>query len=1145
MQINLRTLSLALVLAGVISAPSLAAQQENSTELLLRGAKKWVAKDRPDLAKNMLQKLILIDPASEEALFMLGNIELRNGKPDVALRHLRALEKIAPGSPRTRELGDSYRLATSDKNTLEKARSLAQAGKIAEAEKVIKQVFHDKPPKGDLALDYYRIIGSSKAGFSVAQDELAALFKETGDTRYRLLQLELQANNPQHLASAINGYEDLAKRQDVNPRQLQENWRRALYKSPDNSDKQNAIQRFLNTYPNDREMVELLGDVQKNIAGQRLIAKQLPIAAATGTSATGATEAKRPRDKKLREAKPQQAEASVPAAENPDIVARTAAMDALDDGNIEFAEKTLSDVLTRRPQDPEVMGGLGLVKLKQGKPGEAEQWFRKALQATKGESSKWQSLVVTAGFWKNIRAADDLLEKKRLPEAEAAAQQALALQPGDADALALLGNIKAAGNDLNSAERLYREALAKEGYNVSAIRGLINLLSRTGRSEEALQLVEQVHQKYPNELNSNPGTQAGLLREEAELYVAAHRPSHAIQALEMAVLVDPKNPWARFSLAKLYISMNLAPLGKRILQEGVALDPKNPDMHYVQGLVLLSLDEYAAGIDTLAQIPEADRTPAMRDTWNRALLQYYSQQAERQLALGNRKAAIRIMSVAETQAQGNYAATEQVAEGWFKLGLQKQGLNAMRKLPQPVPLETQVHFASLLNRAKKDAELVDYLPSLRIPDTADDAAKKYRATVQDIEFAMAGRQFDKLMKEGKKEQAQQFADTVLNANQLSSAEYFRMHRNYFSRAELPADAITQLNQEKEQSPEDLDIRWDLAYAYYQNKQNSNAQRELQELLALTKGDDIDMRLRIAKLQQNTGDVAGSRQTIDDLTSRYPDNTEVLLQAGFLARANGRYNEAMDYFEQTRAQSPKAAPTATAATATAQDATSHDILLNLLPAQKTPSASGPTAGADLANTLASTPESERIYRTALASDASQQKYVANNAAAQAEQEMAEISSHRSAKIEVGLDIQSKFSNSGTSTYNATEIPLLARFPIGYEAHGTVQIDKVDIDAGALPATFADASLFGKIKAYQFVPAQPLTPKASGTSIGLGYEEDSVKADIGVVGAGFPVSNVVGGIRTGGQIGRLSYSLNLSRRPQTGSQLAYAGAKDPVT
>jgi tetratricopeptide (TPR) repeat protein len=1132
------------MMAGIISSPVLAATPNNGSVELLNSAKKWEHKNRPDREKVFLLKLLMVEPTSEEGLFMMGNLELHHGKASEAQRYLTSLEQNAPDSPRTRELSKAYHTQVGD--LVEKPVTQPD---VTFAPLVSQTSSKEQPAKqGRDELDEARFHGSSKADFDKAQEELSSLYKKTGDTRYRLLQLELQSNRREFLTSAVTGYEALPAISGSNTQRLQDGWRHSLRKLPDNAYKQQAIKHFLAAYPNDQEMIGLLGDVQKNGAVHNVVSNHKPIVLSQKKSSHKLKSKKGNKQKSGADEAATDSEKNASRANDPDIIARTAALDALDDGDLEVAEKGLLDLLKKRPHDPEILGGLGYVKLRQGRHAEAEQWFSQASIAEKGESARWKGLVITAGFWKNMRAAGDLLEANKLPEAEAAAGQALSLQADEPNALALLGNIKSAENELVEAERLYRTALAKEGFNVPAIRGLTSLLVRTQRNTEAMELIEQVHKNYPDELNKNPSVQAGLLREEADLYLAAHRPSHAIQALEMAVLLDPKEPWARFSLAKLYVSVGLTPLGKQIMQEGAALSPADPVMHYARALLLLSVDDYATGLDSLSKIPDEAMTPAMRDTRNRAQIQYYFQQAEAQLAGGNRKEAIRIMAIAEAQARGNYPATEQVAEGWFRIGLQRQGLSAMRKLPQPAPLSTQVYFASLLNRASKDQELVAYLPTLHIPDGTDEVTLKYKSTIQNIEFAMAGRQFDKLMKEGKVEQANQFAETILSNNQLSNADYFRYHRNYFSRAELPENAIPLLNQEKEEYPNDLNIRWDLAYVYYQDKQISNAQREIKELLALTRGDDIDARLRIAKLQQNMEDLPGAHQTVNDLLSRFPNNSDVLLQAGNLARADGQYNEAMSYYQKTKSQStPKTEKPNTPSSVTPA---APDILLNLLPAKPAGNEENKPVRIERINKtspiLISTGESESIYRAALSADIAPASYTAGNAAAIADQEMTSIAKSRAPfVVEAGLDIQMKSAGDGTSTYNATEVPLLARFPIGYQARGLVQVDKVDIDAGSLPANFRDASIFGKIQPTQAGLAQPLAQTASGTSVAVGFENDSFRADIGQVGIGFPVSNVVGGIRTGGDIGRLSYSLNLARRPYTGSLLSYAGTKDPVT
>ncbi len=487
MQINLRALSVTLILAGVICAPALAAiQPDNASQILLSGAQKWVDRDRTDLAKNLLNKLLLIHPSSPEALLMLGKIEAKNGKTDVAQGYLQRLQQSAPDSPQTRELQASLHPSTTAK---------------------------------------------SAAALPQKNDPLAAL--------------EAQSADPKQIKSALAGFEELSGRRDVDTQRLQKAWRRSLHNYHDQSNKQLAIKRYLDVYPNDKEMIALLGNTQRSSVSSVPSTKRVTtLGSPVRTSGKRKIAKQPPPTPALPESHTETADSGTSLANDPDIIARTDALDALSDGNLELAETSLLDIIKRRPEDPEVSGGLGLIKQKQAKYIEAQQWFERALasaQKNKSDTPKWESLIAAAKIGQYSLASEEAIDKNQLAEAETYVQQWLTVKPGDPDGLAMMGNVRAAGNQFTEAEQFYREALKTESYNVSAIRGLVSVLSRTGRSDEALQLVEQTLQENKTEWRKSPYKQASLLREEASLYIAAHRTSHAIQSLEMAVLLDPKN----------------------------------------------------------------------------------------------------------------------------------------------------------------------------------------------------------------------------------------------------------------------------------------------------------------------------------------------------------------------------------------------------------------------------------------------------------------------------------------------------------------------------------------------------------------------------------------------------------------------------
>ncbi len=66
-----------------------------------------------------------------------------------------------------------------------------------------------------------------------------------------------------------------------------------------------------------------------------------------------------------------------------------------------------------------------------------------------------------------------------------------------------------------------------------------------------------------------------------------------------------------------------------------------------------------------------------------------------------------------------------------------------------------------------------------------------------------------------------------------------------------------------------------------------------------------------------------------------------------------------------------------------------------------------------------------------------------------------------------------------------------------------------------------------------------------NLGFGYRGTGLEWDVGVIGAGMPVTNLVGGVSYGEWNEDFNYRVELSRRPITGSLLSYAGAHDPIT
>lgn len=1109
MQLRLVPLALALTLAGVLNTAAIADPEYSATAELLRSARMWAAKDRPDLAQTMLEKALAIE-ATPEVLLQLGSLALRSGNALQANDYLSRLERLFPQHPNTLALRRLYRVNTTGKQALAKARLMARAGNNEGAAEIMRTLFPDGSPPGDIGLEYYQIVGSTRKGQRSAMAGLAKRYRETGEARYRLAWLKLQSNQGSWQEN-LQAYEALASTADVNRQKLQDDWWTAIKRIPNVPASLRWVNRYLKEFPGDQKAVDYLADLQ------------------------------------------QQREEALRIARDPAVRARQSGLALLEQGRLDDAWRELQKSLSKRPNDPEVLGGIGLLRLRQGSQDEALTWFQRTADIEPG-SRKWRSLIRTASFWAKMKWADALLDRGKLADAQQIARQALEIEPDNADGLALLGNILARGHDQKEAESLYREALRQDEGNASALRGLLALLARGGRGDEAQGLIAEFRRKNPKEIARFNETQAGLLRDEARSYLAAHRPSHALLALENAILLAPRDAWIRHDLANLYESLGLPILSRRVMAEGAKLAPDDPGMNYAYALVLTAQNLEEEALQRLARIPQSARSSAMNELETRAWIKLHIRQSGQLLAAGKPEEAAQMLRQAEHRAAGQPNAIEQVAEGWFGLGQPARGLALMKQGlidPNAATADSRLYYASLLNRARQDDTLLAFLPELyRCADWND----AQRNTLLAIETDLAARQIEQLLKHGEEVQAHILATRMPVSGKAGELATLKAQARLLMEANGTKAALPILLAILEKHPDDTETLLNLAQLYEQEGNREAAENVIEQMLPRMQENDVDSYLSVARLEVRLGKMAQARQLVARLLTRNPDNPDVLIQAGRIERSDRQYYAALAYFRQAlegRAASPGTGDNSLPLLEPHPSAPSGlalQLAYQLVSPEKRqqgskaniPTAESGSPALILADGLVNAP-AEPPLAPSLPEPI---KAAFSLRPGRAEAEIASIEARRDPRMEMGYEKQDKHSADGTSSYHGKEIPFVGWWPIGYDGHGFVHVDQVSIDAGELP-NGEDAYLLGKLGAKKFIPSPPIKQSAEGTSVALGYEGDDLRWDIGVVGLGFPVQNLVGGIRKSWEAGKLDYALEFSRRPQTSSLLSYAGTHDPAT
>ena len=119
-----------------------------------------------------------------------------------------------------------------------------------------------------------------------------------------------------------------------------------------------------------------------------------------------------------------------------------------------------------------------------------------------------------------LAQAVNAIGEDRLSQAEDLLNSVLATLPNDADALNLLGVVRAKQNRSAEAERLFKRAIARSPSHIGAHINLGELLSTSNRPAEAMTILVRAHQLAPNrpEINLNLARLYGEQRNYEEAY---------------------------------------------------------------------------------------------------------------------------------------------------------------------------------------------------------------------------------------------------------------------------------------------------------------------------------------------------------------------------------------------------------------------------------------------------------------------------------------------------------------------------------------------------------------------------------------------------------------------------------------------------
>ncbi|BBI52096.1 hypothetical protein HORIV_45170 [Vreelandella olivaria] len=561
--------------------------QENTSsalEALLNQADYWQENQRPDLARDALERYLDGRPDHPEVLYRLARQALINDDVEDAQEWINRLEQLNADDPRLADLRRMERGQNLDSSQLERARQLARNNQYQEAATIYRALFGGQTPTRELAVEYYQTLaGAGDAGWREARAGLQQFNDDYADDHE--IELALGEVLTYREGTRREGIETLARLAQSSDSSVagpaKEAWKQALiWLSATPADEQ-LYQAYLDRFPQDTSVAERFDE------------------ATTQTR-------------------------------------RGAGYIAMESNNSRDAEAAFQAALEEDPDDAEAKAGLGILRLRQQRFNEARTLLQEAMDEAPSRRDEWMPAFQNASFYARLTEARRLADANNLERALSQVRP-LTQQGGDAGRSARLleADILKRQRRLDASEQAYRRILSDWNNNADARLGLAQVLAEKGDWEEAQQIAQNLPASMREQLTGVASGQVNELRNRAQNGDAFE----AETALRQAIELVPSDPWARLDLARLLKTQGQDEDARQVIS---VLDrpTASAEQRYAYALYASESDQWDEVQRTLSVIPTDELTEPMRTLRQQARLQQPLQQAIAQIERGNRAAGI-------------------------------------------------------------------------------------------------------------------------------------------------------------------------------------------------------------------------------------------------------------------------------------------------------------------------------------------------------------------------------------------------------------------------------------------------------------------------------------------------------------------------
>lgn len=802
--------------AAFVFSPQVWANDALAVKTLTEQARFWESKGRTELAVAAWKRLLQIDPRNTEALAGLAQYELENNRPEAA----RAIAEELKRQPQAnREAIKRIENAAAQKslNTklLDQARAAARAGKLDEAVGLYRQVLEGRSMTGPIALEFYQTLGGTTSGWDEARKGFERMSADDpGNHAAALAYAQHLTYRAATRREGIRLLSELARKPQVGSSAL-DAWRRALIWLEASRSDTSLFQAYLQVQPSDAAIRARIASLNQASAPKPLDARSIAL-----------------RD----------------------------AFTALNIGDVGEAEKRFEGLLSSGPKNPDALGGLGVVRLKQERFPEAEKLLAEATRLS--GNRKWEEALNSARFWQALDEGDNAATAGDIAAARRLYERAARLDGKNARPPSALADLLVQEGRLLDAEQAYRAVLAAHPKSVDVLRGFAGVLVRQGKVDEALALADKLDDEEKEALGYG-SLRAEQYRRKAIAAIAQNDPVGGMAQLEEALLWDPNSPWLRLELARLYHRSGATNEAFGLMDGLLQSRPDMPDALHAAALMSAEAKEFTLALAMLEKIPVNSRTREMAELQRKMWVRAQVSKADVLAKMGQTALAMGTLDQALAAAGRDPDSLAAIAQVMLDLGDESRSLTMMRTLLAQTPrpdVDLLVQYAGLLLTTRQDVELAAQLRQLY----GQALTPAQRKDVDAIRWAYSVRQTDAQREAG----------------------------NFSAAYEIAAQLLSE-------KPNDVPAQLALARLYSSAGEHGRALAWYHQVLQMTAQPDVATLVAAGGTALQAGDLAYAQAALAAAESMSPSNPDVLSTQGRLARAQGKNKLAVELLQQAQ------------------------------------------------------------------------------------------------------------------------------------------------------------------------------------------------------------------------------------------------------